>query len=130
MLQGTIQRMAESSRACKLWCSTAVSAILFLTARTEVAWYTLVALIPLVMFLVLDVYYLNLERGFITLYNSLVAKLRDGTFGTDDIFEIRPIIDVPVSLIQCLRSPSVFGFYPLGLGIILAVFWIQCALSE
>ena len=58
MLQGVIQRMAENSRACKLWSITALSALLFLAARTEVPGYTLIAMVPLFLFFLLDVYYL------------------------------------------------------------------------
>ena len=32
-MQGLIQRMVESSRSCKLWSSTALSAARFLAAR-------------------------------------------------------------------------------------------------
>ena len=34
MLQGVIQRMAENSRSCKFWSITALSAVLFLAARS------------------------------------------------------------------------------------------------
>ena len=34
IMQGVIQRMAENSRSCKVWCITLVSAVLILVART------------------------------------------------------------------------------------------------
>ena len=34
IMQGVIQRMAENSRSCKLWCVTLVAATLVLVART------------------------------------------------------------------------------------------------
>ena len=34
IMQGVIQRMAENSRSCKVWCVTLVSATLVLIART------------------------------------------------------------------------------------------------
>ena len=49
MVQGVIARMAENSRACKLWCVTLVSAVLVLVARTEKPDYALIALIPAVL---------------------------------------------------------------------------------
>ena len=33
ILQGSIQRLADNSRACKTWCITLVSAVLVLLAR-------------------------------------------------------------------------------------------------
>ena len=34
IMQGVIQRMAENSRSCKVWCVTLVAAVLVLVART------------------------------------------------------------------------------------------------
>ena len=76
MLQGVIQRMAENSRSCKLWSITALSAVLFLAARTGTPWHTLIALVPLLLFLLLDVYYLSLERRFRGSYECMLKKLR------------------------------------------------------
>ena len=57
--------MAENSRSCKVWCVTLVAAVLVLVARTNDPQHALIALIPTLLFLVLDSYYLALERAFI-----------------------------------------------------------------
>ena len=44
IMQGVIQRMAENSRSCKVWCVTLVAAIMVLVARTGRAEHTLIAL--------------------------------------------------------------------------------------
>ena len=74
MLQGVIQRMAENSRSCKLWSITALSAVLFLAARTGTPWHMLIALVPLFLFLLLDVYYLSLERRFRGSYECMLKE--------------------------------------------------------
>ena len=125
MLQGVIQRMSENSRSCKFWSITAVSAVLFLSARTGVPWYTLIALIPLFLFFLLDVYYLSLERRFRGSYESMLGKLRNGSYGLDDVYEITPTDFSIRILMKCLRSPSVYLYYPLTLSIALAVFTAQ-----
>ena len=66
-MQGVIQRMAENSRSCKLWCVTLVSATLVLVARTGESQSALIALGPTLLFLALDAYYLALERPSATL---------------------------------------------------------------
>ena len=77
IMQGVIQRMAENSRSCKVWCVTLVSAILVLVARTGKADHALIALAPTVLFYVLDAYYLGLERRFRNSYERLCcAKSR------------------------------------------------------
>ena len=129
MLQGVIQRMAENSRSCKLWNITALSAVLFFAARTGVPWYTLIALVPLSLFFLLDVYYLSLERRFRSTYGRTLEKLRDGTYGSEDVYRIVPA-DFSVGILtKCLRSPSVYLYYPLALGMAMAVFAVQCFLG-
>ena len=129
MLQGVIQRMAENSRSCKLWSITALSAVLFFAARTGVPWYTLIALVPLSLFFLLDVYYLSLERRFRSSYERMLKKLRDGGYGPEDVFQIVPVDFSFGILMKCLRSPSVYLYYPLALGIAVLVFAAQCLLG-
>ena len=126
MLQGVIQRMAENSRSCKLWSITALSAVLFLAVRTGTPWHTLIALVPLFLFLLLDVYYLSLERRFRRSYERMLKRLRNGTYGPEDIYQIAPARFSVRVLIKCLLSPSVYLYYPLGLGIAVVIFLAQC----
>ena len=129
MLQGVIQRMAENSRVCKLWSITAVSAVLFLAARTGIPWHTLIALIPLLLFFLLDVYYLSLERRFRSSYNRLLGMLQDGTYGLQEVYQIAPAGFSLGLLVNCLRSPSVYLFYPPALFITVVAFAAQCFLG-
>ena len=78
IMQGVINRMAENSRSCKVWCVTLVAAILVLVARTGEPQHALIALVPALLFLFLDSYYLALERAFIASQNAFVAKLHAG----------------------------------------------------
>ena len=129
MMQGVIQRMAENSRSCKLWSITALSAVLFLAARTGIPWYTLIALIPLLLFFLLDVYYLSLERRFRCSYNGLLGMLRSGTYGTHEAYLIAPANFSVNVLVKCLRSPSIYLYYPLAFGITATTFAVQCLLG-
>ena len=129
MLQGVIQRMAENSRSCKLWSITALSAVLFLAARTGIPWYTLIALIPLLLFFLLDVYYLSLERRFRCSYNDLLGILRSGTYGTQEAYLIAPADFSVKVLVKCLMSPSIYLYYPLAFCITATTFAVQCLLG-
>ena len=126
MMQGVIQRMAENSRSCKLWSITALSAVLFLAVRTGTPWHTLIALVPLFLFLLLDVYYLSLERRFRCSYKRVLTKLRDGTYSEDDAYQIIPVDLTVRILMKSLSSPSVYLYYPLGLLIAGVIFVAQC----
>ena len=90
IMQGVIQRMAEDSRSCKVWCVTLVAATLVLVARTGEPRHALIALIPTLLFLFLDSYYLALERAFIRSQNAFVAKLHKVELELADVYKIVP----------------------------------------
>ncbi len=121
--------MAENSRSCKLWSITALSAVLFLAARAGTPWYTLLALVPVSLILILDVYYLSLERRFRGSYRVILEKLRSGDYGAKDAYQITPEKFSMAILARCILSPSVYLYYPLALGIAAVVFGAQCILG-
>ena len=118
MMQGVIQRMAENSRSCKVWCVTLVAAILVLVARTGEPLHALLAVVPTLLFLVLDTYYLALERAFIGAYNDFVRKLHGGSLAATDVYKIAPAGSVPKLFFDCLRSFAIWPFYPVILATI------------
>ncbi len=123
-MQSVITRMAENSRSCKLWCVTLVSAVLVLVARTEKPEYALITLIPASLFLILDTYYLALERAFRESYNGFVRKVSEGTLTAADLYRVAPSGSVPRYFIACLKSFSIWPFYPTLIVMILIVWWV------
>ena len=113
MMQGVINRMAENSRSCKVWCVTLVAAVLVLVARTGEPQHALLALAPTVLFGVLDSYYLALERSFIRSQNAFVAKLHRGKLEPSDVFRVAPTGMGLLLVGRCLGSVSIWLFYPL-----------------
>ena len=111
ILQDVIRRMAENSRACKLWCVIIVSAILVLVARADRPNYVLVSLVPLAAFLILDAYYLAMERAFRGSYDSFVQKLARSELTTADLYVVKPAGSVPRAFLGSLRSFSIYPFY-------------------
>jgi len=121
MMQGVINRMAANSRSCKFWCVTLVAATLVLVARTGDPMHALIALVPTGLFLVLDAYYLALERAFIKSQNGFVKKLHKGSLKADDVYKVVPKGMELLAVAKCLGSVSIWLFYPLvTLTIILA----------
>lgn len=111
MIQGVIQRMASNSSGCKAWCITLVSAILVIVADKGEPDYVWIAVLPSVLFAALDVYYLALEKGFRTAYNTFIGKLHKGTLVEEDLYSIRPTGDMHRHQVEAMRSFSVWGFY-------------------
>ena len=125
MLQNIIQRMAENSRNCKLWCTTTVSAILFLAARSGEPWYVMLGLVPLLLFFLLDAYYLALERRFRRRYECVLTRLQDDSLGLKEIYVINPVGNLMIAWAVSLLSPSVCLYYPIALAAVVVVFAVQ-----
>ena len=125
IMQGVINRMAENSRSCKVWCVTLVAATLVLVARTGEPQHALIALVPTLLFLFLDSYYLALERAFIRSQNTFVGKLHRGELESADIYRVIPSgMGLPL-IMRCLfGSVSIWPFYLLVAVTILLTWWL------
>jgi hypothetical protein len=86
LLQGVISRMAGNSAACKTWCVTIVSAIFVLAIDKSKPQAIAVGLLPVVLFLLLDAYYLSLERDFRKVHDLFVQRLHEGTAKAEDVY--------------------------------------------
>ena len=114
MMQGVIQRMAENSRSCKVWCVTLVAATLVLVARTGEPQHALIALVPTLLFLFLDSYYLALERAYIKSQNAFVTKLHRRELESADVYRVVPTGMGWLLVGRCLLgSLSIWPFYLL-----------------
>jgi hypothetical protein len=111
IIQSVIQRMASNSASCKAWCVALVSAILVIVATTGKAQYTLIAIIPTVLFLILDTYYLALEKMFRQSYNSFIEKLHTGEITPADLYSVTPSGSTLRNFAVSLKSFSIWPFY-------------------
>ena len=111
ILQSVIQRMAANSTAAKTSCITIVSAILVIVAVKGKPDYAWIALIPNILFMALDVYYLALEKGFRSAYNQFVIKLHTGVATPSDLYFVAPSGSQSEHQIEAIKSFSVWGFY-------------------
>lgn len=122
ILQDVISRMASNSRFCKAWCIALVSAVLVLVARTEMSsTYIWAGVVPLSSFLVLDTYYLALERRFRKTYERVVERLHEGTLSSTDLYVIRPTGSPVQTFISCLASWAIWPFYGMLLGMLFLI---------
>lgn len=111
IIQNVIQRMSSNSASAKAWCITLVSAILVLIADKARSEYALIALIPIVLFLALDTYYLALEKSFRISYNNFIDKLHRGSVQTTDLYSVIPEGKFACQVGLALISFSVWPFY-------------------
>lgn len=118
ILQGVIDRMATNSTSAKSWCITIVSAILVVIADKNKPDYAFLALIPTLLFLALDVYYLAMEKGIRNAYNGFVKKVHNGTLTADDLYLVHSVGGISRLRWEAFKSFSVWGFY-IGLVILI-----------
>ena len=79
LLQENINRMASNCTNCKTWLITIVSAFCALQlANDAIKGYLWIALIPTVLFLMLDAYYLGQEKRFRDIEAVFVEKIKSG----------------------------------------------------
>lgn len=72
-LQAIITRMNQNSFQIKGWMVTLVSALIALYANSSQRNFVLVAAVPVVVFWLLDTYYLQQERKFRGIYNDVLG---------------------------------------------------------
>lgn len=111
IIQSVIQRMSSNSSSCKAWCITLVSAILVIVADKGKPQYALIAIIPTVLFLALDTYYLALERMFRKSYNNFIEKVHNGKVVSSDLYSVIPEGNLYKNFFSSLLSFSIWPFY-------------------
>lgn len=111
ILQNVIQRMGANSSSCKAWCITIVSAILVIVADKSRPDFAYIAMIPTILFLALDTYYLALEKAFRASYNDFIKRLHSGTAQIEDLYAVVPKGSQSAHRIEALKSFSIWGFY-------------------
>ncbi len=90
MLQGVITRMAGNSASCKTWCVTLVAAIAALGVSADEDSLVLLAPLPILIFSLLDAYYLGVERDFRDKYNTFVGRIHQEEASENELFQLKP----------------------------------------
>ncbi|MGN0114335.1 MAG: hypothetical protein ACI396_03330 [Acutalibacteraceae bacterium] len=126
MLQEPICRMSTISAIFKGFAATIVAGISAISYASTNIWVLGLSFLPVLAFAVLDVYYLKLERKFRFLFDQVRMDKHEIDFSmklTNDPLEI---ISAKARTWDCIKSPSIYLFYPLMLLILVAVFVLKC----
>ena len=123
-IQSTITRMNQNSFQIKGWMITLVSALLALYASSEKVVYILIAIVPAIVFWLLDAYYLQQERRFRGVYNDVAGLSPD-----DSRINVREF-EMPIQKYQCgkycyfnvLFSRTIFPLYGIVIVGLVAAF--------
>jgi hypothetical protein len=121
--QAIIARMSASSRSVKNWCLTLATALVAFSFEKNTASLILVALIPVVLFLALDTYYLTLEKLARKRFDEFSDKVRSGSIQRTDLFDVTPGKATFRETTSAACSLSIWPFYLL-LMLGLAASWV------
>lgn len=119
MIQSAIDRMANSEFLIRGWTVTLVAGIFALSAKDSDKSFLYIAYLPVVLFWILDAYYLSLERCFRSLYDVQRKK---------EVDEVTFEMKCKVNFCEWMKSffaIPILLFYPVLLGIILFVMSIR-----
>lgn len=122
-LQNVISRMGGNSANIK--AVIAVIHTIFITMLITVETlkdYWWVGLIIATIGMIMDAYYLALERMYRKRYNNFVKKINEGQLDEKEIYNMNPKntdlkYEVIAVMLESLKSFSVVGFYVLMMGV-------------
>lgn len=123
LIQNNISRMAGNSALMKGFAATFLAAVFGMAVATDIEWhYLMIATVPIIGFISLDVYYLQLEKRYRNLYALITdRKLRRYNCELDlnaPIFEkFQDEIKKGSGFFKTLFSVSVWRFYIWFVGV-------------
>lgn len=126
MLQEPICRMSTISAIFKGFSATIVAGISAISYASTNILVLGLSFLPVLAFAVLDVYYLKLERKFRFLFNQVRTDKHEIDFSMELTNDPIEIISAKARAWDCIKSPSIYLFYPLMLLILLAVIIFKC----
>jgi|SRR5262245_24486116 len=116
MIQDMVTRLAKNSFALKGWSVTIVSSLLALsTAVADRISVMVISIVPLLIFWILDGYYLDQERRFRVLYDEVRAKAE-----ADINFAMAPTGATP-GWLATMFSRTILTFYAALLTVTVAM---------
>ena len=122
MIQEPISRMSTASAIFKGFSATIVSGIAALTYYDVNSAVLALSFVPVLLFALLDVYYLQLEKK----YRFLFEQVRADKHPVDFSMELTDDNEAAKSRIRdCIKSPSIWLFYPTMIGILIVVFVLK-----
>jgi hypothetical protein len=126
MLQEPISRMSTTSAIFKGFAATTVIGISSISYATTNLWILGLSFLPVLSFFMLDVHYLKLERKFRFLFEQVRLDNHPVDFSmalTNDPLEI---ISAKARIGDCIKSPSIYLFYPVMMIVPTIVFILKC----
>jgi len=116
MVQANIARIGNYGATIKNWCITLTTAVCGFALSVKYPGLIWLALLPIVIFALMDAEYLRVERQFRKTYD----RIRNENWDEPPNFDVSPDRSSDIGLITVLCSWSIMGFYvPLAIGVVI-----------
>lgn len=124
LIQGIINRMSQNSFLLKGWAITIIVAVLALTKDTlvtnDLTYFSIILLIPLIVFWYLDAFFLHKEKCYIKLYDWVIENRSKTKEFQYNLNYKRFEKDVD-SILKIMRSDTLLTFYGITALILLGI---------
>ena len=125
MIQEPIGRMSTNSAIFKGFAAAIVAGVATVTYSAVNVWVLGLSFLPVLAFAILDVYYLTLERKFCFLFEQVRKGEQDIDFSMKLTTDPVEILRAEARAWDCMKSPSIYLFYPMMMAILIAVFLLK-----
>lgn len=122
-LDSIISRMANNSANAKNWLMTIIAAAIAIQWTKDQLENVLWLLIPTVLFMLTDMYYLGMERHFKDVQKKFIEQVRAGNDIKDTVYSITQTTkcEQVCNTFGSIDSLSIWPFYLIVVGCIIAV---------
>lgn len=117
MIQEIINRMSTNSALFKGFTASLVAGIVAILFSGLSFWAAILATLSIICFGGLDIYYLQLEKR----YRFLYEQVRTGKHQIDFSMDPPSICEANLTIMNCILSKSIIGFYLPILVVLLSV---------
>lgn len=111
MIQSVIDRMSTTAAIFKGFCATIITGIAAISFTEINKWVLVAAFLPVLCFAYLDTYYFLLEKKYRVLYDKVRTKEKEVDFDIKLNFKKTDYINGGATLLDCVKSPSIYAFY-------------------
>lgn len=126
LIQEPICRMSTISAISKGFAATIVAGVSVIS-YSEIHFAVLgLSFLPVVAFAIIDIYYLILERKFRFLYNEVAEDKHVIDYSLKLNLSEDEKRTAKATIWQCIKSPSIWLFYPILIVILIIVFILKC----
>lgn len=125
LIQEPICRMSTISAIFKGFAATIVAGLAMISYKDINVIVLGFSFLPVLSFAIIDLYYLKLERKFRFLYNQVIKDLHPVDYSLVLKFTKEELKLAKATNIECIKSPSIYLFYPMLLIILFVVFLLK-----